>query len=213
MFFSPELLVTGGPPPQVVLDQRWLWHVLLVLLGVTFGLRFLGLDLAGALLTMLMLTFALVMTRDGMQEIAKYASMYGVLCLLNLFFDALPLLTELGGRVTRRTDPGSSITADGVQRTTYTITVKTTPFFDSEQGLVYNAQSVAMITSPLCMALGAYLAIRAHGEIRRSAPALDEEFTTGFPSAVQGATAQHQQQQQQSLSFQRFAGPAYKLGG
>jgi len=178
MMFSPEVLMPTGPPPQAVLDQRWLWQVLLTLLGATFALRLIGLDIAGALLSGLMLCFGVIMTRDGMQEIAKYALVYAVLCGLNFFFDILPLITELGGRVSRTTEPVTATTdAHGVQQTTYTLTTKTTPFFDMKQGFVYNVQSLAMILSPLCMALGVYLAITAHNEIQRHAPALfDDDF-------------------------------------
>lgn len=171
MLFSPDTLLPTGPPPQAVLDQRWLWQVLLFLLGVTLVLRLIGLDVAGALLTALMLYFGVVMTRDGMQEMAKYAIVYAMLCGLNFFFDVLPLITELGGRVSKTTEPVSSTTSpDGVQKTTYTLTTETTPFFDPSQGFVYNAQSCAMITSPICMALGWYLATSAHNEMQRHTP-------------------------------------------
>lgn len=180
--FSPEVLMPSGPPPQAVLDQRWLWQVLLLLLGATFALRLIGLDIAGALLSGLMLCFGVIMTRDGMQEIAKYALVYSVLCGLNFFFDILPLITEVSGRVSRTTEPVTATTdANGVQQTTYTLTTKTTPFFDTKQGFVYNVQSLAMILSPLCMALGVYLSITAHNEIQRHAPALfDDDFAGDF---------------------------------
>eukprot|EP00411_Alexandrium_monilatum_P094359 CAMPEP_0175755890 /NCGR_PEP_ID=MMETSP0097-20121207/63638_1 /TAXON_ID=311494 /ORGANISM="Alexandrium monilatum, Strain CCMP3105" /LENGTH=92 /DNA_ID=CAMNT_0017064969 /DNA_START=28 /DNA_END=303 /DNA_ORIENTATION=+ len=90
---SPEMLMPTGPPPQAVLDQRWLWSLLMLLLGLTFVMRLIGLDIAGALLTGLMLCFGIIMTRDGMQEMAKYALVYAVLCGLNFFFDILPLIT------------------------------------------------------------------------------------------------------------------------
>mmetsp|Transcript_90024 Transcript_90024/g.263165 ORF Transcript_90024/g.263165 Transcript_90024/m.263165 type:complete len:246 (-) Transcript_90024:108-845(-) len=173
---SPEILMPTGPPPQAVLDQRWLWSIFIVLLGITFTLRLIGLDVAGALLTGLMLCFGIIMTRDGMQDMAKYALVYAVLCGLNFFFDILPLITELGGRITRTTEPVTATTnSHGVQQTTYTLTTKTTPFFDPEQGLIYNMQSLAMIISPISMALGIYLAISANNEIQRHAPPLFEE--------------------------------------
>lgn len=181
MLFSPDTLLPTGPPPQAVLDQRWLWQILLALLGITLCLRLIGLDVAGALLTGLMLYFGIVMTRDGMQEMAKYAIVYAMLCGLNFFFDVLPLITELGGRVSKTTEPVSSTTSpDGVQKTTYTLTTETTPFFDPSQGFIYNVQSCAMITSPICMALGWYLATTAHTEMQRHSPELfQDEFMAG----------------------------------
>jgi len=207
MLLSPELVVPSGPPPQAVLDQRCLWQLLLVLLSITVVIRMLGLDIAGALLSGLMLVFAVMMTRDGMLEMARYAPMYAVLCSLNFLFDSLPLLTEFDGRVTRRTDPGTTITSEGVQKITYTIVVRTTPFFDPEEGFVYNVQSLSMIMSPICMALGAYLAVTAHREIQRSAPVLDDELALGFPAAVAGASSRPDA----GPGFEHFQGPGYKL--
>merc|ERR1719198_2500348 len=84
------------------------------------------------MLTGLMLMSGHFITKDGMSELCKYVAVYGLLCCLNFFFDFIPLVSEMGGRVTRRTEPGATVTVDGVQSTTYTIIVKTTPFFDSE---------------------------------------------------------------------------------
>merc|ERR1719389_229012 len=134
-----------GPPPQGILDKKWLWNVLLILLCLCFILRFVGLDIPGALLSGLMLCFVVLMTRDGMQEICRYALVFAVLCGLNFFFDVLPLLTELGGRVHSKTMPMTTTSASGMKQTVYTVTVQTTPFFDASQGLVYNVQSLAMI--------------------------------------------------------------------
>jgi len=197
MLLSPELLLPMGPPPQAVLDQRWLWNVMLFLLTLTFALRLVGLDIAGALLSGLMLCFGIIMTRDGMQEMAKYALVYAVLCGLNFFFDILPLITELGGRISRITHAaGASTDIEGSRSTTYTMTTKITPFFDSTQGLIYNVQSMAMVLSPICMALGVYLAISAHNEIQRhTAPFWDgdlEDFGRAFPPPQQQAAAMAQ---------------------
>mmetsp|Transcript_127068 Transcript_127068/g.253939 ORF Transcript_127068/g.253939 Transcript_127068/m.253939 type:complete len:230 (+) Transcript_127068:82-771(+) len=228
MLLSPQM-VASGPPPQAVLDQRWLWRLLLVLLVITFALRLIGLDIAGALLTMLMLCFGVIMLRDGMAEMANYALVYTMLCGLNFFFDILPLITELGGRTTRSTAPvGMSTDIHGVKETTFTLTTKTTPFFDREQGLIYNVQSLAMIASPICMALGGYLAFTAHTEmqLRDGLPTLDNdlgEFGRQPPAAVlggrgwtgptEGSSPSNNNRASQSVreSFERFQGTGHKL--
>lgn len=205
----------AGPPPQAVLDQRWLWQALVLLLGVTFSLRLLGLDVAGALLNGLMLCFALIMTRNGMQEMSKYALVYAVLCGLNFFFDILPLITEIGGRVSRTMEPESATRdADGTRQTTFTLTTKTTPFFDKGQGLIYNMQSMATVLSPICMAVGVYLSILAHNEIQRHAPHVWE---VDFEAAVlagppYGDVRSHRAAGVQGESFERFQGQSHKLG-
>lgn len=234
--FSPEMLMPTGPPPQAVLNQRYLWQVLLSFLGITFVLRLIGLDIAGALLSGLMLCFGVIMLRDGMAEMAKYALVFAVLCGLNFFFDILPLITELGGRVSRHTQPVSSQAGPGgEQKTTYTLTTKTTPFFDSSQGFIYNAQSLAMVLSPLCMALGVYLSITAHNEIQRSTPQFfdDPDFADlgraqvpapGAPRSLggsagptprsggSGANTQPGTQRNRAGEFEHFQGQAHKLG-
>eukprot|EP00747_Dinoflagellata_sp_TGD_P090371 gnl/TRDRNA2_/TRDRNA2_164681_c0_seq1.p1 gnl/TRDRNA2_/TRDRNA2_164681_c0~~gnl/TRDRNA2_/TRDRNA2_164681_c0_seq1.p1 ORF type:complete len:239 (+),score=43.50 gnl/TRDRNA2_/TRDRNA2_164681_c0_seq1:179-895(+) len=237
MLLSPDFAVPSGPPPQAVLDQRWLWQVLKGLLCVTFVLRMVGLDIAGGLLTGLMLCFAIIMTRDGMSEMARYALVYAVLCGLNFFFDILPLLTELGGRVTKETEPVRSIEHKGIEQTTYTLTVKTTPFFDRTQGIVYNMQSTAMIVSPVCMMIGVYLAVTAHNEFQRTVqmPFADEEVNElrqrGLIGAAQAAQqpnpnirpptnseALHDPTRRPAINprtgepFERFAGQGHKLG-
>lgn len=181
MLLSSEMLLPNGPPPQAVLNQRPLWQFLLVVLTITFVLRLVGLDIAGAMLSGLMLCFVIIMIRDGMQELSKYALVYAVLCGLNFFFDILPLITELGGRVTRTAQPGgSSIMNDDTRQDTYTLTTKVTPFFSKQEGLVYNAQSLSMILSPICMALGIYLSIMAHNEIQRQTQAFFEDDLADF---------------------------------
>jgi len=193
-------------------------------------LRLIGLDIAGALLTMLMLCFGVIMLRDGMAEMANYALVYTMLCGLNFFFDILPLITELGGRTTRSTAPvGMSTDIHGVKETTFTLTTKTTPFFDREEGLIYNVQSLAMIVSPICMALGGYLAFTAHTEMQLRdgpMPALDSdlvEFGRQPPAPTPGgrsrsatigsgpSTSSRAHSTLVRESFERFQGTGHKL--
>merc|ERR1719329_1810104 len=151
------------------------------------------------------------MVRDGMQQMSKYSLVYAVLCALNFFFDLLPLLTELGGRIQRASEPGETYTADGISRTTITITVRKTPFFDEGMGLAYNAQSLAMLVSPIAMALGTYLAICAHNE---TAMLWDDDEDFGGASALRiqrGALLAAQAAGNADSGFQRFHGTSFKL--
>lgn len=232
MVFSPDILIPSGPPPQAVLDQRWKWQLLLISLTALFILRLIGVDIAGALLSALLLAFGVIMTRDGMQELSKYALVYAVLCALNFFFDLLPLITELGGRVHRQTIPVTQSGSDGVQQVTYQVTIETTPFFNAKSGFVYNVQSLSMLLSPFIMALGVYLSISAHNEIQRHAPPLwadDNIFGGGGgggPAADQGpggpggpagndrppSGGPVSRPNRQGNSFERFQGTPHKLG-
>lgn len=223
MLFSPDTLVPTGPPPQSVLEQRLLWQVLLALLGLTLVLRLIGLDLAGALFTAIMLYVGVVMTRDGMEEIAKYVVLYAMLCGLCLFFDLLPLIAEIGGRVSETQEPIYSKTQDGSQVTTYKQTTQTTPFFDASQGFLYNVQSCAMIASPISMALGWYLAVSAHSDMLRLSPELVQGTAGpawaghgglaagGFPGWEPRGTVESLSARTSAAREERFQGQAHTL--
>lgn len=168
MAFSPDLFMAmhGLPPPQAVLDKRPTWYVLIALLGLTFGLRMAALDIMGGLLCGLLLILACLMIRDGMRELPKFSLIFGVLCGVNFFFYILPvLLSVVEGRSERHIDPVRHKSHSGVQQLTYTLTVKTTPFFDAHAGLLYNVQSLGMLTMLVCMFLGFYLGLVCHREI------------------------------------------------
>lgn len=232
MFFS-DPYVPVGPPPQALLDQRWLWNVFIFLLSVTFLLRLLGVDIAGTLLSGLMLCFAIIMVQDGMHEMGKYAVIFAVLCALNFFFDFIPLITELGGRVSRHRHAfASKHQSDGTLRTYYTIETKTTPFFDPSEGFFYNVQSSALVLSPVTMVLGLILAWKAHQEIQRHAQPLWEDgayaVDVAAEPAVVGAgdgaqaggaeqllrrTGAQDGRPTPQQTFERFTGQPYKLSG
>mmetsp|Transcript_120179 Transcript_120179/g.345461 ORF Transcript_120179/g.345461 Transcript_120179/m.345461 type:complete len:245 (-) Transcript_120179:29-763(-) len=198
MFFHPALWAPRGPPPQRVIDNRVYWHVLVALLTVTSVLRMATLDVIGGLLSALMLCMACAMVADGMQELARYALVFGMLSLLCLFFDTVPLLASIGGRVDVSVQPLKRSVAHSIVRTTYITTVRASPFFDSSQGWMYNLSSAAMIISPITMLLGASLAFHAHLELHRYAsPFLrhanvlswfDEEVMSGDHDSMIGAT-------------------------
>merc|ERR1719356_1358425 len=153
---------------------------------MTCVLRLIGFDVAGALLSGVMLCFAILMVRDGMADLSRYALVYGVLSLMNLIFDLLPLVYALSGRSESEV---TDIQAEDPASESYTVTTKSHPFFDTTQGLSYNCQSVSMIVSPIAMLLGAYLAISAHNEIQRTLgpPGLFGEDETFDLSQSRGA--------------------------
>mmetsp|Transcript_27464 Transcript_27464/g.60104 ORF Transcript_27464/g.60104 Transcript_27464/m.60104 type:complete len:222 (-) Transcript_27464:116-781(-) len=219
MILSADLLVPSGPPPQAVLDQRPWWRVLFALLGTTCICRLVGLDVAGAVLSGVMLSFAIFMLRDGMAEVARYALVYGILSIMNLLFDILPLMYLLSGR-----------SASEVQESgdSYTVTTESHPFFDPSEGLAYNSESIGMILSPISMLLGAFLSISAHNEIQRLGMGYIDDDRWEFPATAgvggirapiaagggppaYGAVQEDGQARGPSATFQRFSGRAHKL--
>lgn len=157
-----------GPPPQTAINCRLLWYVLILLLSTVGVIRFLTFDIIGGLLYGLLACMVTMMVKDGMQELARYSLMFTVLCLLCLFFDSIPLIASLGGRSQAVTVPlGAEITMEGQEvKRVYSVSMKTTPFFDPKLGFQYNVESLGMVLAPLSMLLGACLSASAQMEIR-----------------------------------------------
>merc|ERR1719373_1530579 len=122
-----------------------------------------------------------MMISDGMVEMQRYAFVFGVLCVLCMLFDMVPLLTSLDGRSEVTYQPVSRSNTKSGFSVMYTAIVKTTPMFDSSQGFMYNATSAVMVLAPLTMLFGAYLSFHAHSEIQRATGgAWDDEWMGGF---------------------------------
>jgi len=179
MFLQPDVVLAleGSPPSQAVLDQRPHWMFLTFALGATLLLRMVGCDILGGLLCGLLLLLAAMVMREGMSGLPKFGLLFGMMCGVNCIFYLLPLIGGVvSGRSERRIAPVEAVRYKDMHQLTYTLTVRTTPFFDANAGILYNVQSVGMLMMPLCMLLGAYLGITGHQEAcywraRRSAQA------------------------------------------
>jgi len=167
MLFNMEMI--WGPPPQEVIDQRPLWFLLMGLLGATLLLRLLVVDIVGAVLCGLLFLLVCIIVRDGMRELPKFSLVFGILCGINLLFYTVPLVSYLfSGRVERHINhPVNTLSDSGREQMTFTLTVRTTPFFDKQSGLFYNVQSVGMLALSICCALGTYLGVSAHMAVQR----------------------------------------------
>merc|ERR1719433_357198 len=129
-----------------------------------------ALEIIGTLLSCLMLFLAWLIVRNKMQDAPKYVVIYAVLCVLNFFFDIVPLIMSLHGRSAVTVEPGYSTSYEGIEQTTFTRTVRTTPFFDTKQGFLYNIESISMILSPVSMLIGTCLSVRAQCDIQQAVP-------------------------------------------
>lgn len=198
MLFNADPHISDRPPPSEVLLLRIPWRIYIFLLAATFVMRIIGGDIAGAVLSGLMLCFAVIMIRDGMQEMGRYVVVYGILCILNFVLDAVPLLAAAGGRVSRHVEPVTSRTHDGVVQSTYTLIKKTTPFFSADEGVIYLVQSMAMLSSPVCMLIGSILCIAMHIAYQRSLPSV--------PDSDAAAAALHSHNGQEAAAAVRWLG-------
>lgn len=175
MFLQPHVVLAleGSPPSQAVLDQRPHWMFLTFALGATLLLRMVGCDILGGLLCGLLLLLAAMVIREGMSGLPKFGLLFGMMCGVNCIFYLLPLISGVvSGRSERRIAPVEAVRYKDMHQLTYTLTVRTTPFFDATAGILYNVQSVGMLMMPLCMLLGAYLGITGHQEVQRIASSL-----------------------------------------
>mmetsp|Transcript_96649 Transcript_96649/g.171898 ORF Transcript_96649/g.171898 Transcript_96649/m.171898 type:complete len:234 (+) Transcript_96649:113-814(+) len=194
----PDIAASQGPPPQAVLDKRPWWTILLVLLAATTFMRFITLDVVGGILSALMLFLASMMVAEGMIDMSRYAMAFSMLCLLCLFFDLVPMLSCINGRSEVTVEPGEQVRDGHEVRISYTTVIKTSPFFDSSQGFLYNGASVAMILSPITMLLGSYLATHAHVELQRSI------------TPIMGDSAEDRSWFGESVVAERAAGPTLR---
>jgi len=199
MFLSNTMLTISSPPPQAVLDKRPLWFVLIGILGITLILRVINLDILAGLLCALMICLSCIIIRDGMRDLPKFGLMFGLLCGINFVFYFMPIASSLILGKTEQhivpamTSGGGSGASGGYgsdRHLTYTLMVRTTPFFDFHKGFLYNAGSVGELLLPVAMLLGTYLGISAHYEYQSHIAdfyddALDDEAGANAEEAAQ----------------------------
>mmetsp|Transcript_101242 Transcript_101242/g.264004 ORF Transcript_101242/g.264004 Transcript_101242/m.264004 type:complete len:252 (+) Transcript_101242:145-900(+) len=219
MFVQPDVVVMleGSPPSQAVLDQRPQWLFLAFALGATLLMRMVAFDILGGLLCGLLLLIAVLVMRDGMSGLPKFGLLFGMMCGVNCAFYLLPVISGVvSGRSERRVVPVEAVRYKDMHQLTYTLTVRTTPFFDADAGTLYNVQSVGMLMMPMCMLLGAYLGITGHQEVQRIASSLlppddgllleSAGFGPGRTAAAGMSHADARQQAAYGAAVGRFAG-------
>jgi len=154
-----------GQIPKTITDMKYLWQVLLLLLVGLAGLRFLTHDYIGGVVACVLLSLCSTIMADGMDEVPRFSLIFGVLCSLCFFLDAVPLFASLAGRSDFSVTSIGSSTHGNIKQEVFTNSLSTTPFFESKRGFVYNGGSVAMILGPFCTLLGACLGLHAYLEL------------------------------------------------
>lgn len=165
-----------GPPPKDVVDARPMWMLLFGLLIVCCACRITGADFFGALLSGIMAGIVYYMTKDGFENMPRMIMMFGILCAFNTFFEILPLISDLRGRTEQKVEEvkGAGGEVDTSLQKQFTVTLETHPFFDASMGIAYNAQSFAIVLSPLTMIFGAVLSYYAFQAFSAMAPNVEE---------------------------------------
>merc|ERR1719506_610313 len=161
MLIPPYGMGAPFPVPESLIELWPLWYGFISLMGVLLVCNILALNVIECMLTVLMMLLSWVIVRRNFEAAGSMVMSYGVLCLVQFFFEMMPLALALArGRVSAMADHESHASVgDGIEKTTITHSVKTSPFFDASLGLRYNMHSVSMILSPVCMLLGAWLSL------------------------------------------------------
>lgn len=221
-------MVSTGPPPEEVKNQKPFWTLLMVLFAVTCAGRVVGTDIFGALLSGIMGGVVWYMVKDGFETMPRMIMMFGILCCFNAIFEMLPLVSALQGRSEQKVEELSK--GEDPSKKTFSVTVETHPFFDPDMGLSYNALSATMLLSPVSMLVGAFLSYHAYQAFAALQPDDPEDrnplmggggmggMMGGNAGAYgnQGATARtvgRPLPAAQQQTFQMFGGEGKKLGG
>mmetsp|Transcript_85170 Transcript_85170/g.237729 ORF Transcript_85170/g.237729 Transcript_85170/m.237729 type:complete len:230 (-) Transcript_85170:58-747(-) len=162
MITEPARVYPSGPPPEAILNRRPLWHLVILLLAAVALLRFLAFDVIGGTLTVLLLCMAVVMISDGMQELSRYALVFGIVCCICAIMDGVALVAGIAGHAKVHIKPLSYTVHDGVKHYTYEERKTYSPFLDRHGGLVNNLKDITMIISPAVLLLASYLGFHAH---------------------------------------------------
>lgn len=162
------LLAMQGSPPGQLINQMPLWFALIGMLALNTVLDLMSFDIVSALLCGLLICLVVVITRDDMRQLPKFALLFGVLCAVNLMIYGMPLLTAVfSGRSAKEIHPIESTSFMNTRQLTYTVTLRTTPLFSLKEGILYNLQSAGVCSMPIVMLFGAYLGVKAHQDVQR----------------------------------------------
>jgi len=161
------VIPVGGPairgeneePPQSVKDacNCWWWFTLVLFMLVSAG-RCIARDFFGLLIPLILIFWTWWMIKDRCKNMSQYCIfMYGVMCTMQGLLDLMFVLSQLGGRV-HTTQSRTQETNGDVKKTHVTITEEKNPYFDPEEGFIYNAQSAVMIASAVVLIFAATVA-------------------------------------------------------
>ncbi|CAE7900101.1 hypothetical protein AK812_SmicGene21724 [Symbiodinium microadriaticum] len=165
---SLMLVPLGAEPPAAIPEvisakHVYGWYSVTLLLAGLATAQITAGDAFAGVIFLVMAGFVVYMVQDSCKNMTMYCLfMLGLMASFQCFFDALALLSVLGGRET---------SVSSVQGTEDNVTVITRitqhPFFDQSMGKQYNTQSAVLLASPLVMSLLAsmcYLSYNAFSE-------------------------------------------------
>jgi len=195
----------GGPDleeqevPSKIRDSHYcLWWFLFTLFMATAIGCLVALKIFDALIALMIGIWAYYLTKDSCKQMSQQCLFsFGLMCCIQAVMEFIILAMSLPGRRTQSTSynggaaqqSGSPHAAPspfmgGGHSSSYTVTVKTSPFFSEEEGWHYNLQSAMMIANCLVFIIGALIAKFSYGEYPRS---LFDDVGESRPMAGGGA--------------------------
>jgi len=164
MVFMPMGGMGGGgmgmdmAVPEGVKSHAKFWWAYFVLILLSLAVEVCAIDVFGVLFAGLMAFIVWYLVKNSCRNMSQYCLfIFGVMCMIEALFELLTLATVVGGRTTSSTTESSSTDVDGNTVVYYTTVVEETSFWDSSQGMTYNAESIGYILSPAVMVVGTIL--------------------------------------------------------
>lgn len=189
-------------PPPKLRNQYYIWWWLLAGLLVIDGIGCaIAVEIFKAIIVLIVAFWAYYMVKDNCQKMSQQCIFsYGLMCAMQGVFEFIFLCMSLPGRSTRTTttnppnDGGHAPPSGnpfmgphgGARSSSYTVTIKTIPFFSEEQGWYYNFQSGMMIANVVVFLLGAILCKVCYAEFTSSMFADNGDEGQAFGSSPYG---------------------------
>lgn len=220
----------GETVPLVIRSCHvYLWHLVTLLFFLLMVAQALAIDILGAINAGLMIYFIRFMVSDGCQKMSQQCLlMLGFMCVLSTLLQSLQLmeLGNAGGRMIQ--------TRSQESQNTFVLRVERHPFFEKNQGFLYNLQSGLLIASPIVNAVAAIMCYVSYNAYSSSFFADDnEDYLLGGNAGQQYGTSRYPEgggapehyngqgrqlsysdlaQQRTSTSSRLFEGQGHRLG-
>jgi hypothetical protein len=154
---GPELEEQEVPEKIKESHKCWWWFVFVLFITTSIGC-IVALKIFDALIALMIGIWAYYLVKDNCKNMSQQCLFsFGLMCVLQAVMEFIILAMSLPGRRTQSTTatPGHGASPHGApspfmggpSSSSYTVTVKTSPFFCEEEGWHYNLQSSMMIAN------------------------------------------------------------------
>lgn len=177
---GPDMMEEQEVPDRIKDVHSYFWWMLFVLfIGVAIGCV-VALKIFDGLIAVMIGIWAYYMVKDNCKNMSQQCLFsFGLMCCIQAVMEFIILAMSLPGRRTQTTttNGGAAQSASphaapspfmGHGTNSYTVTVKTAPFFSEEEGWHYNLQSAMMIANCVIFIIAAILTRCSYGQYPNS---------------------------------------------